>query len=122
MLLPYGTTSLATYSSYWSYRSSDQYLNGRTKSSSHVGAAVTLSFSGRAVAWVAPKSSSMGSARVYVDGVYKGTITLYASPSRLRQAVFDYAWSSSAHHILKIVLVGPSSRPRVDVDGFIILR
>jgi hypothetical protein len=64
----------------------------------------------------------MGSARIYLDGVNKGIVNLYATTNRYRQIAFQAAWPSNGSHTLKIVLLGPASHPRVDVDGVIVLR
>lgn len=115
-------TSLATYAGTWTRATSATSIGGATKTSSRIGASMTYTVSGRALAWVAPKGSRMGRAKVYVDGVYKGTINLYQTASSYRQVAFQYAWPTSGSHTLKLVLVGPASHPRVDVDGLIVVR
>ena len=64
----------------------------------------------------------MGSARIYVDGIDRGVVNLYATTNRYRQVAFQAAWPSNGPHTLKIVLLGPTAHPRVDVDGVIALR
>ena len=83
---------------------------------------MTFTVTGKAIAWVAPKGSRMGRAKVYVDGIYKGTINLYTASTSVRQVVFQYAWPAIGSHSLKVVLFGPASHPSVDVDGLIVVR
>jgi parallel beta-helix repeat protein len=85
------------------------------------GAAATLRFTGRAVAWVSTVGPSRGSARVYVDGHYRTTVNLHRSSTTARQIVFRAAWSSRATHSLVIRVVGTDGHPRVDVDAFAVL-
>ena len=115
-------TSLATYLGTWTSASSTVSLGGTTKTSSKVGASMTFKVTGRALAWVAPKGPRMGRAKVYVDGIYRGTVNLYAATTSSRQVVFQYAWATGGSHTLKLVLAGPTTHPRVDVDGLIVVR
>jgi hypothetical protein len=82
---------------------------------------VTFRFQGSAVAWVATKGANRGAARVYLDGVHVRTIDLRAPSTRYRQVVFARDVADGAH-TLRIVVYGTRGRPRVDVDGFLVLR
>ncbi len=66
------TTGLATYTGSWALSSSSSWSGGKTKYATKANAAVSFTFIGRAVAVVAPKSTTRGSVRVYVDDVYVG--------------------------------------------------
>ena len=116
------TTSLATYGGTWSSANSTAASDGRLRYATRAGASVSFRFTGRAVAVVAPKGSTRGSAKVYVDGVYAGAISLYRSASVSRVIVFGKSWTVSGTHTVKLVVVGTAGRPRVDIDGFAILR
>ena len=97
---------------------SGSYVRYATSSS----ARARISFTGRAVSWVAPRSASRGSARVYLDGVYRTTVSLYRSSSLTRQLVFRTAWATTGPHVLEIRVVGTSGHPRVDIDAVTVLR
>jgi hypothetical protein len=56
---------------------------------------------------------------VYVDGVYRTTVSLYASTYTSRAIAYALNWSANGTHSIKIVVVGTAGRPRVDVDGFV---
>jgi hypothetical protein len=116
------TTSLATYSGTWSTVNYTGASGGRERYATRAGASVSFRFVGRAVAVIAPKGSTRGSAKVYVDNVYAGTISLYRSSTLNKVVVFGKSWTSSGTHTVKLVVVGTSGRPRVDIDAFAILR
>lgn len=85
------------------------------------GSTARLTFSGRAVAWVAPIGPTKGKAKIYLNGVYQTTIDLYSSTRLSRQIVYSRVFSTVATRQLTIKVVGTSGRPRVDVDVFLVL-
>ena len=113
-------TSLATWSSGWTRSSNSSALGGGLRYATRSGASVTFRFSGRAVAWISRTSSSLGNARVYIDGNSVGVHGL-GGASRYRQVVFARNVSPGTH-TMKIVVLGTSGRPRIDVDGFLVMQ
>ena len=113
-------TSAATYSSGWTASSNSSALGGGLRYATKSGASVTFRFTGRAVAWISRTSSSLGNARVYIDGTSVGVYGL-GGASRYRQVVFARSVSPGAH-TMKIVVLGTSGRPRIDVDGFLVMQ
>lgn len=90
--------------------------------SSQAGAAATLDFRGTSVSWIASRGPTRGKARVLIDGVHVATIDLYAGSNQHRRVVFSRSWDALADHTLRIEVRGrPLSRPRVDVDAFVII-
>jgi hypothetical protein len=63
-----------------------------------------------------------GSAKIYIDGVYTATISLYRSSSVSRSLVFAKSWDGNGTHTIKIVVLGTAGHPRVDIDAFVRLR
>jgi hypothetical protein len=59
---------------------------------------------------------------VYVDGVLKATINMYAATTQIRQLLFTYSWSAIGTHKLKIVVSGTAGHPRVTLDQILVLR
>nr|MBA2372929.1 hypothetical protein [Chloroflexota bacterium] len=113
-------TSLATYSGTWRRAYSSSALGGATKYATAYGASVTVRFTGRSIGWISTVAPTRGSAKVYVDGVYKRTVVLTGTTAYRRLV---YAINLPAGpHTLRIVVLGTSGRPRVDVDGFVIVR
>ena len=106
----------------WGSSSSSAFIGGSTRYSSSKNASATFSFTGRAVAFASYKSSTRGSVKMYIDNVYKGTISLYSTTPRKFQVVFGYNWQTSGAHKIKLVVVGTSGHARVDADGFLVLK
>ena len=116
------TSSLATYVGGWSRVVSTGALGGYVKYKSAAGATASYTFTGRAIGWVAPRSSSRGSATIYIDGGYVATVSLYRSSTLARYSVYRTSWLTSGTHTIKIVVVGTAGHPRIDVDAFTVLR
>ena len=97
-------TSAATYSSGWTASSNSSALGGGLRYATKSGASVTFRFTGRAVAWISRTSSSLGNARVYIDGTSVGVYGLGG------RAATDM-WSSRGRslrgaHTMQIVVLG----------------
>jgi hypothetical protein len=114
----YDQATGTTYSGTWSTSSSSSYYKGSAKYSSRAGASVSFLFSGRSVGFVSYRASTRGKVKVYVDNVYKGTVTLTSSASMAKRIVYAAGWSTSGTHRLKLVV----SSGRVDVDAFVVLK
>ncbi len=112
------TSSVATYGGTWTTSSSSTASGGSTRYATRAGAWVTFAFTGRAIAVVAPRSSSRGSVKVYIDDVYVGTVSAYRSSGQSRAVLYAKSWSSSGNHTIKLVVVGTAGRPRFDIDAF----
>jgi hypothetical protein len=95
---------------------------GSTRHASRAGATAWLSFTGRSVALVAPRGPTRGSARIYVDGIYAGTVSTWAATSASRQLVFARTWPTAGTHRIEVRVAGTAGHPRVDVDAFLVLR
>lgn len=106
----------------WTTASISSASGGHVRWSSQAGAAASVTFTGRSIALVGPRGPSRGSARVYLDGLYAGTISLYSAASQARKIVFSKGWARSATHSLRLVVAGTPGHPRVDIDAFLILR
>ena len=83
------------------------------------GASARTTFVGRAVAIVGPVGPTRGSARIYVDGVYRGAVSFRAIRNQSRKVVYTTALSTLGTHSIQLRLVGNG---RVDLDTFVIFR
>lgn len=106
------------YSRGWRTVVASDASGGATKYTTTPGMSATCTFTGDAIGWVASRGPTRGKAKVYVDGVYKGTIDLFAKTNVSRQLVYAYNWAGYGRHTLKIVSLGTAGRPRVDIDAF----
>lgn len=112
--------SSITYSSGWTRFARSYAYGGNSVFTSRSGATATMSFTGRGVAWVATKSSTGGTAEVYLDGVYQTTVNLNGATTLGRVVVYSKRYGSSATHTLAIKGLGTASTPWVDVDALVV--
>jgi hypothetical protein len=112
------TSTSVTYHGTWFSSTSTSYSGGSEKYASGAGAYATFTFTGRSVAWVTTRGTTRGQARIYVDGNLVTTIDLHLTSTQYRYVAYARTWTSSAKHTLRIVVVGTSGRPRIDVDAF----
>ena len=82
-------------------------------------ASATFAFTGSSVAWIAAKGSTRGSAWVYVDGAFAGSVSLKSTAGQSRAMVFARNWTTVGPHTLKIVVAATAGHPRIDVDAFV---
>jgi hypothetical protein len=116
------TSSSIRYVKTWATTTSAVYSGGTARSSSVAGASATFTFTGRAVALIASTGPNRGRAKVYVNGALVTTIDLSLTAPANRVLVWQRWWSTSATRVVKVVVLGTTGRPRVDVDAFEVLR
>ena len=108
-----------TYKGTWHRGSSNGYVGGHDRWASQQGAAATVSFTGRAMAWVAPTSSIRGSANVFVDGSKVGTASLRTAELHQRVLVYVTRFPTSGPHTVRLVSRGLN---RIDLDEILIIE
>ncbi len=86
------------------------------------GRSVSLTFMGSAAAVVSTLGPNRGKFRVYVDDVHMRTVSTYSSGVSYRQVVYGVQWPEPGEHTIRLVVVGTTGHPRVDLDGFLVLR
>jgi len=117
------TSSAIAYSGTWTRQALSGSYGGAVKYATATGATARLTFTGRNVAWVAPKSKARGKAEVYLDGRKVATVDLYSATTLSRRVIYSAnGLNPSVNHTLQIRVLGTSGRPRVDVDAFAVLR
>ena len=117
-----GETGSATrYRGSWRYAGSSDTLGERYRYATAAGATVRVTVTGSQFAWIAPVGPSFGSARVYVDGRYARTVSLYRSQAGERQIVWAQAWSSSRKRTIEIRVAGTRGHPAVAIDGALVI-
>jgi hypothetical protein len=110
------------YSGSWAWAASSSALGGKLRYTSTKGAAVSYTFTGRGVSFVTRKGTTSGKAAIYLDGVLVTTLDLHSSTTVGRWVVYGKSYSASGKHVLKIVNLATSGRPRLYVDGFATIR
>jgi bacillopeptidase F len=108
-----------TYGGTWHNAAVTAASGGSEKYTDVKGAWAKVTFTGSSIAWLAQTGPTRGSAAIYVDGVYKGSINLQTSTYHQRQIVFVYNWATNGAHSLTIVSKGTSGHARISVDAFV---
>ena len=116
------STSLARYSGSWTTTSSSSASHGKLRTSTKAGSYVEFKRAAMAIAVVGRHGPTSGQAKIYVDGVLSATVDLRRSTSQNRVVLFSKAWTTIATHAVRVVVVGTSGRPRIDIDGFAVAR
>ncbi len=110
----------------WITTSTTAALGGATRYASAVGASVSyvLPAGSRAFAVVAARRSNAGYVDIFVDGIRRARIDLYASSTSQRKMVFA-AVVGAGSHAVRLEVVGAkrkaSSGTRVELDAFAVL-
>jgi hypothetical protein len=116
-------TSATVYTSGWGSSTSSSFSGGSTKYSSTAGKYATFTATNaRSISIIATKAASRGSFKVYVDGVFRGTVRTYSTITRFRQLVYQFNWAAPGTHRIRVIISGTAGHPRVDLDAFVVLR
>jgi hypothetical protein len=116
------SSSAVRYAGTWATSTSTTWWGGTARSSSKAGSTASYTFTGRSIAWVGLKGLGRGKANVYVNGVLKATVDLYSATTQKQRIVWSANYATSATRTITIKVLGTSGRPRVDVDGFMVVR
>ena len=108
-----------TYTKVWTTNSTGTAW-GTTKYSVKRKATATLVFNGTDAVWISQRGPKRGVANVFIDGV-KTHVDLYSATLSERRVVFMATGLTNGQHTIKIKVKGTYKRPRVDVDGILVL-
>lgn len=115
--------SRAAVSGTWSSLAGAAYSAGAAKASAESTASLTYRFTGTGVTWLGTKGVGAGTAKVYVDGVLRGTADLWAGTTAHRRPVFSVTGLPKAAHKLVIVpdaaCNAVATGNSIDVDAFV---
>jgi len=114
------TSSSIVYSGKWTVDSRSDALGGSLKQTKVAGASAKLTFTGRAIAIVAPRSSG-AAADIYVDGNKIKTVQVPSATYQARRIVFSMSWKSKGTHTIKIVKKYVNSRA-FPIDALLVLN
>lgn len=116
---PDNTTSLdvrgGTSTGTWSTVASSSRLGGSEQTTTARGAAVSTTFTGRAIGLIGTRDKTSGPVDVYVDGSKFSTVNLYNGTAWSRSIVYTLTWTSGGTHTVKFVNQGS----RLNVDGVV---
>jgi len=116
------TSAVLRYAGGWVKSHASTASGGHLRSTTMRNASVRTTFSGRAVAWVAPRGPTRGSARIYIDGALVRTVSLRSGSTSARRIVFSMSWDSPGSHTIKIVCQATAGHRRIDMDTIVVLH
>jgi hypothetical protein len=113
------SSATITYTGTWKTQSAATAYGGALVYTTQKNASASLTFTGRAIAWVSPTGPTRGSATVLLDGVAQPVVSLNTSTVKARQVVFTHRWANAGKHTITIINQATPGTPRIDLDGII---
>jgi hypothetical protein len=95
-----------TYTGIWYLNTHAVHSGGTAVLAMGAGSAVSLTFNGTAIAWIAYRDEWSGLARVILDGELTATIDTYLSPGQARTALYIVENLLPGNHSLTIEVTG----------------
>ena len=108
------------YSGSWVRRAQTYAAKKTLTVSSLPGSRATMTFTGRGIAVVAPRSKYRGTMDMYLDGKFVKTLYLRSTTSLTRQVLIARAWSSVGTHTISLRVRSGNTYPLVELDGFLV--
>ncbi len=109
-------SALLTYAGGWTASSSSSASGGSFRFADSAGSAVTVTFTGSYLAWIAKKSPVYGKAKVTVDGGTPVSVDLYSANTLWQQKVWDTGTLASGAHTVRIEWTGSKSSGATDTN------
>ena len=116
------SSSAVKYAGTWRSTSGTAYSGGSARYAKAARASARYTFTGRSIALVTTMAPTRGKVKIYVNGAHVATVNLYATTAKYRVLAWQKTWSASGTRTVKLVVVGTSGRPRVDLDAFAVLK
>jgi spore germination protein YaaH len=114
------TSSAVRFSTGWSPVNSVYAFGGSLRRTTTGGRTVTFTATGRQYAFVSRLGPTEGSAAIYVDGVYQGQVSMYASSVGHKRVVWAKDFGTSQSRTITIRALGTSGHPGVYVDAILV--
>jgi hypothetical protein len=109
----------------WLQKAKTKAIAGQFARSRTVGASMTLSAQGVQLAWVGVRSPKGGSANVFLSNVNVGSVSTYSASALHRQVLYVSPLADVSAPMatlsLRVVNAGTATRPRADVDAYLVL-
>jgi len=105
----------------WTRRLASGATSGTITTSRTTGAYARLTFTGRGISLIAPRTSGYGYAQIYIDGVYARRVLLRATPLGSRWIVFDRQFAASGTHMI-LVRVAAGNIRGIGIDSFLVTK
>jgi hypothetical protein len=95
-----------TYTGLWYPNTSPLLSGGTAVLAVNPGSAVSLTFNGTSIAWIAYRDQWSGMANVILDGQLVGTIDTFLSPEQAQTVAYKVGGLTSGNHSLTIAILG----------------
>ena len=120
------TATAIAYGGAWTRAALSGASGGYVRYTGTATRSATLTSTGRSFGLVTTAGPSRGIVKVYVHGVLKATLDLYATSTGAARLAWQTTFTASASHKVKLVVTGTknakSSSARIDLDAFVVLR
>jgi hypothetical protein len=103
------TSPAVTWTGAWSVNNNTVNSGGSAKLSNAAGAKATFTFTGTSVSWIGYRNALAGIAKVYVDGVVKGSVDTYASPGASQTIAYTISGLEYGTHTIIVEATGTKS-------------
>lgn len=116
--------TLIFYTGPWNNYTCAGCSGGGLKYSGQTGAKAQFSFKGTGIKWIVAKSSTLGKAKVTLDGQYLGLVDLYKSTTQLQVPLQKTGLVSGTHTIIIEVSGQKNAKSTgylIDIDAFEVL-
>ncbi len=107
---------IVSYAGHWRIAHHPTYLAGGVHYSTTTGAAIGIRFTGRGIQVVGPVGPTRGRVAVYVDGVQKGVVDLWARSYHAQAVIVSIAFPRRAEHWVELRVARTPARPVVAID------
>lgn len=111
-----------SYAGAWSQASRGTAWGGTVETTTAAGAGVTFHTNARSIGIIGTGGPGYGAFREYVDGLLVTTIDANAPEWRPHEIIARWRWDTVGSHTIRLVNVATKGHPRLDVDGFVVLR
>ncbi len=122
-MVPYDNAQM-NIKGYWKSLQASSYYLETTRRAKSSSASAILKFKGGSAAYLITSTRpNRGRFKVYRDGHYIKTVSLYSSSTKYRQRIYLCSLKGSGEHSIKLQAVRVSNRrPYADIDGLAIKR
>lgn len=99
---PTGTNSAIAVNVPWRYRASNRYTGGRMSYTNTAGLWMTATFTGSRVELISDRDPYRGTAWVWIDDQFLGTVDAYSATTRTQTVVFSAETTPGVEHTIAV--------------------
>jgi hypothetical protein len=106
----------------WQKLATSSAYKGTLLGSSSTSAKLSMTFTGRSLAIVAPKGPKRGAITIWIDGVVQKVVSLKASTATSRKVVFSWYSPTRGTHSVTVSPAGTTTYKAIRIDAFVVGR